>query len=100
MNSRGLALQELRRFPEAVASFDRAIELAPDNADYHFSRGLLLLLLGNFADGWREYEWRRKQNIWFDRRLKGREWRGGRGAGQRGLPSTRPGLWHPIQLAR
>lgn len=37
---------------------ERAIALAPDLAAAHFSRAAALLLQGNFAEGWREYEWR------------------------------------------
>jgi hypothetical protein len=37
---------------------ERAIALAPDLAAAHFSRGAALLASGDFAEGWREYEWR------------------------------------------
>ena len=37
---------------------ERAIALAPDHAAAHFSRGAALLAsAGDFAEGWREYEW-------------------------------------------
>jgi tetratricopeptide (TPR) repeat protein len=57
-NNRGLALHELQRWHEAIGSFDKAIELRPDHADAHFNRAATLLLTGNFAEGWREYEYR------------------------------------------
>ena len=58
--NRGNALSELKRLDEALASYNRAITLKPDFAEAHFSRSLVLLLKGNYADGWDEYEWRYK----------------------------------------
>ena len=49
---------ELHQFEAAIASFDQAIELKPDYAEAHWNLALLHLLLGNFKDGWQEYEWR------------------------------------------
>lgn len=43
---------------EAMCCFRRALQLAPDNAAAHFNMALLLLLQGEFDEGWREYEWR------------------------------------------
>jgi tetratricopeptide (TPR) repeat protein len=42
----------------AMRSLDRAIALQPDYADAYYHRAELRLLLGDFASGWREYEWR------------------------------------------
>jgi tetratricopeptide (TPR) repeat protein len=49
---------EFGRQEEALASFDRAIALDPDRAEAHFGRSLVLLLCGDYARGWEEYEWR------------------------------------------
>jgi tetratricopeptide (TPR) repeat protein len=57
-SNRGNVLQELRRFDEALTSYDRAITLRPDFADGHFNAALCRLLLGDFARGWQEHEWR------------------------------------------
>jgi len=43
---------------EAMECLDRSIELAPDDADAHLCKALLLLLKGEYAAGWQEYEWR------------------------------------------
>ena len=43
---------------EAAQCLDRSIELAPDDAESHLCKALLLLLKGDYAAGWREYEWR------------------------------------------
>lgn len=57
-SNRGTALQGLLRLEEALASYDRAIALRPEHVDAHFNRATALLLAGDFARGWREFEWR------------------------------------------
>jgi tetratricopeptide (TPR) repeat protein len=47
-------------FMEAMDCYDKAIELNPNYAQAHFNKSSLLLLSGNFNEGWKEYEWRRK----------------------------------------
>jgi tetratricopeptide (TPR) repeat protein len=54
----GNALRALRRCGEALAAYDRAIALAPGFGDPWFEKSTLLLLLGDYARGWRLYEWR------------------------------------------
>lgn len=54
----GNALRELGKLDDAMDAFGRAIGVAPDHAEAHFSRSLLLLLRGDYAPGWREHEWR------------------------------------------
>jgi tetratricopeptide (TPR) repeat protein len=46
---RGLVLSYLRRFFEALVSYDRALSLAPDDAEAHMNRGVVLLALGRFV---------------------------------------------------
>ena len=45
---------------EAIRKFDRAIEIDPQHADYHLNRALTRLSLGDYEQGWDEYEWRWK----------------------------------------
>ena len=59
-SNRGNALQDLKRFDEALASYKKAIEIKPDYTVAHHNLSLCHLLLGNFQDGWQEYEWRWK----------------------------------------
>jgi hypothetical protein len=56
--NRGNALREGLRVNEAIASFDLALELQPDNANIHWTQALTLLLQGNYARGWQHYEQR------------------------------------------
>ena len=55
-------LNELKRFDEALASYDRAIELKRDYAEAHWNKSLTLLLGGDFVKGFDEYEWRWKRD--------------------------------------
>src|SRR5262249_23262511 len=56
--NRGLAYVALNRPKEALASFSRAITLAPGHADAQFNAAMVRLLLGDFRAGWTQYEWR------------------------------------------
>ncbi len=56
--NRGNALRNLLRCREAIASYERALSLDPDNAEAHANLGWTLLLTGDFARGWEEFEWR------------------------------------------
>ena len=61
--NRGNALKDLRRFDEADTSYDRAIAINPDYAKAYWHKSLLKLLLGDYEQGWRLYEWRWKTAV-------------------------------------
>jgi len=52
----GLALAGLKRFAEAIESYDRALSLRPDNAEVRYSRGNALLALGRPREALDAYE--------------------------------------------
>jgi len=54
----GRALAATGEHAEALAALDIAIHKHPDSVHAHFTRGLVLLALGDYAAGWPEYEWR------------------------------------------
>ncbi len=54
----GLALQEQNLLPAALEHFRHAVTQRPDYPEAHFNLALAELAAGNFATGWREYEWR------------------------------------------
>ncbi len=58
LTNRAHALRRLDRIMEAIADLLRAIELRPDFAEARFELGMAQLALGDFANGWNEYEWR------------------------------------------
>ena len=53
-----VALKEQGRLEEALACWHQALHLEPNHAEAHWNRALAWLLLGNFEQGWPEYEWR------------------------------------------
>ena len=54
----GLALQEQNLLPAALEHFRHAVAQRPDYPEAHFNLALAALTAGDFATGWREYEWR------------------------------------------
>jgi len=43
---------------EALASYDKALALKPDYAEAYWNKSLLLILMGQYLEGWKLYEWR------------------------------------------
>jgi tetratricopeptide (TPR) repeat protein len=96
----GRALLHAGRLPEAISSFNRAVELRSDLAEAGWNLGYLLLLYGDFRQGWRHYEARRrmKGTIWTT--LRGPEWQGELVRGKRLLLYAEQGFGDTIQFAR
>ncbi|ALP53051.1 hypothetical protein Tel_07720 [Candidatus Tenderia electrophaga] len=62
-------LDESRGEPSAALShYDKAIALDENLADAHLNRAVCLLLLGNYKEGWSEYEWRLQHPDWLRQR--------------------------------
>ncbi len=63
-NNRAVALAALNRHREAIADYDRALALQPAYARARFNRALSLLVTGDLAGGWRDYEarWEGSEN--------------------------------------
>jgi tetratricopeptide (TPR) repeat protein len=59
-SNRGASFAALNRCSEALASFDRAITIDPAHVEAHLGRSIVWLMQGDFARGWREFEWRWK----------------------------------------
>jgi tetratricopeptide (TPR) repeat protein len=59
-NNQGQALQATGSYEQALACYARAIEFCPDYPEAHTNHGLCRLMLGDYARGWQEYEWRWK----------------------------------------
>jgi tetratricopeptide (TPR) repeat protein len=58
LTNRGHALRRLDRPVEALAGFEAAIAAKSDFAEAHFEAAMARLSLGDFAAGWKAYEWR------------------------------------------
>jgi tetratricopeptide (TPR) repeat protein len=103
LKNRGMVLQAIARYGEALADYDSALALRPDHAPTHFSKGACLLLSGDLAHGWQEYEWRLRlpemQQGW--REFPQPFWRGEEPiAGKTILVHAEQGLGDTIQFCR
>lgn len=77
-------LHALKRFKETVEWYDKTLEVAPGFAMAHHNKATTLLQLGQIAEGFREYEWRKVCPGWADdvRYALDRPWRGENLAGK------------------
>ena len=50
--------KELGKLDDAIAAYRRAIENEPESVFTHGGLAIALLYAGEYAEGWREYEWR------------------------------------------
>jgi tetratricopeptide (TPR) repeat protein len=57
-NNLGFALEEQGEIELALFHYNQAITVEPQYASAHFNRSLTLLRLGDFAEGFNEFEWR------------------------------------------
>jgi tetratricopeptide (TPR) repeat protein len=62
----GVALQALGRYEEAQDCCDRAIALAPDNPHGNCNKAFLQLMRGDYAEGFKTFEWRWKHELFKD----------------------------------
>jgi Flp pilus assembly protein TadD len=77
---------------DAIEPYERALALAPGNAQYHWNLSLVLLLSGDFARGWPQYEWRWLTKDYTPMRYGFTPWAGQRTAGGRLLLWREQGL--------
>jgi tetratricopeptide (TPR) repeat protein len=74
---------ERGRSERALGHLDSAIAAVPDYVEAHNNRANLLLLLGRYAEGWDEYEWRRRMPRGAPPSLNIPDWQGEPLAGSR-----------------
>lgn len=98
----GEALVEQLRVAEGLAMFRTALTLRPTDASTGFSYAVALLLSGDLAEGWRQFESRRAMAAWhYDRRHELPQWREGTPIdGRHLLLMAEQGIGDVIQFAR
>ena len=102
-NNLGLILKEQGRIEAAIDCYSRAIDLQPKFAAAHWNRSLALLLKGDFAQGWREYEWRFQRGKWPRRFLNHQtapQWDGSSFYAKRLLVFAEQGIGDTLQFIR
>ena len=98
----GVALHDKGHHKEAIASCRRALQIDPGYAHAHYTLASLLLLTGEFEQGWTEYEWRWN---WKDfpsarREFAAPRWDGEELGGRTILLYAEQGLGDTIQFVR
>jgi len=90
------------RVDEALENYDRALAIRPEFAAAHGNRSMALLLKGDFARGWEEYEWRWQSDTFTSpkREFPKPLWDGTPLGGQTILLHTEQGIGDAIQFAR
>ncbi|MBW3543669.1 MAG: tetratricopeptide repeat protein, partial [Planctomycetes bacterium] len=73
--NRGVSLVALGRIDDAIAGYEQAMVHHPESPLLHFNRALAWLTAGDFARGWREYDWRWRYDA-VSRGLAEPEWDG------------------------
>jgi hypothetical protein len=95
-------LGELKRFDEALASYDKAIALRPDHAEAFNNRAHSRLLAGRYKEGWADYEWRWETKNFPSKRpnIRVPTWQGEDLSGRHLLVFSEQGLGDAIQFVR
>jgi tetratricopeptide (TPR) repeat protein len=100
LNHRGVSLQAVGQAGAALASYEAAIARRPDDPWFHWNAGLCRLLLGDYARGWPDYEWRLRTGSIRTQRFDRPMWQGESLAGRTLLLHTEQGLGDIIQFSR
>jgi tetratricopeptide (TPR) repeat protein len=101
-NDLGNALRDVGQLEESIAALRRSVQLMPDYALAHWNLALGLLTRGDFAEGWREYEWRWKWDGFSSPRRNFSQplWTGEELDGKTILLYAEQGMGDAIQFAR
>jgi len=88
------------RVEDGIAILDQVLARDPDAVAAHSVRGMALLSLGRFEEGFAEYEWRHRVRGFEGDRPAIRRWDGGPADGQTLVLWDEQGLGDTIQFAR
>ncbi len=61
LNNLGKTYLDLNDLDQALVCLDQCLKIDPDYAEARFNRAVALLTIGDYVQGWREYEWRFKR---------------------------------------
>jgi tetratricopeptide (TPR) repeat protein len=88
------------RTHEALETLEKALKLKPNDPDLRWDRALNNLRLGNYAEGWRDYEARMETGALPDRNPPGKSWHGEAYPGQTLLIVSEQGYGDTIWASR
>ena len=72
--SMGFVHQNKNEFDIAMKYYNKSLEYKKDYPDAHFAKGTIELLMGDFKNGWKEYEYRWDSNNELKRPTYGVKW--------------------------
>lgn len=96
----GGALHQQGRLQEALVSFQNALSICPDFPSAHYNESLVRLLMGDFALGWKKYEWRWLSRDFQPHGLTQPMWEGDRLEGRTILIHCEQGFGDSVQFVR
>ncbi|MDP6598300.1 MAG: tetratricopeptide repeat protein [Candidatus Poribacteria bacterium] len=99
----GVALIHQGEIDGAITELRSAISLNPTSAEAHFNLSSLLLLSGNYKEGWPEYEWRLEldsSTLMRNQQFTKPRWNGEQLDGQKVLIYNEQGFGDGIQFVR
>jgi tetratricopeptide (TPR) repeat protein len=98
--SMAAAFHAQHRFDEALASYAEAIRIRPEFAEAHYNRSFVWLTRGEFAQGWRDYDWRFKCKDYKGRKFEAPRWDGSPLEGRTLLVHAEQGLGDTLHFIR
>lgn len=98
--NKGTALCWAGRIEAALETYQGALKFAPEDAELHKHIAILKLLLGDFAGGWPEYEWRWKTGEIKLPEIPVKQWDGSSLDGKTILLTPEQGLGDTIHFIR
>ncbi len=103
MNNLGKTFQDMGDLKRARIWYDKALAIDPHYAEARFNRAAAMLTVGDYMNGWPEYEWRfrRKSALRvYPHHLRGPRWDAKPFHGKRLLVHCEQGLGDVIQFCR
>ncbi|MBI5894663.1 MAG: tetratricopeptide repeat protein, partial [Desulfobacterales bacterium] len=103
LNNIGKTFYDQGDTDSAIKSYNEALQQDTDYAEAHFNRAVALLLIGEWSQGWKEYEWRfRRKNAErvYPHALRGLRWNGSPFGGERLLVHCEQGFGDVLQFCR
>ena len=72
----GVAYNKLRNYKKAIESYNNALAIDSNHVKSHYNKSFILLLLGDFVNGFIEYEWRLQKQETYKSSSKKPFWHG------------------------
>jgi tetratricopeptide (TPR) repeat protein len=98
--NKGAVLHAQNRVAEARATYQHSLQLKPGLAKAALNLGMIELVMGEFAAGWKNYEYRWNGAPFQPRDFQRPQWRGGPLCGARILLHAEQGLGDTLQFIR